>query len=391
MPQIPPSQTYAAHSRGETSPRRFTALDGWRGLLAMMVALFHLNADGHLYALTRHGSAGVDFFFILSGFVLMAGYAGRLTTPLALRKFTVRRLARLYPLHVATLAVLVAIVGLGGLRDGENPFVGGFSLTALIQCLLLIQGFTSNQLAWNFPSWSISLELWASLLFGLTLCLFRARARTVLALYALGLFTLLVIFPDPEGVAASEAEALLKAAHYILGFFAGAALFGLYRRLAGLAWRPPGWLEWPALAVVLATLLFADQIPDMAMIAVFAAVILVFAFETGTVSAWLNRPALQAAGAWSYSIYLTHPLWTGVLSAAIIALGARLGLPAQATDSAGTRLVLGGPFAMDLADVICLALVLATAWLTTRLIEQPGRALAVPRRPVTAASELAKT
>jgi peptidoglycan/LPS O-acetylase OafA/YrhL len=356
----------------------------------MMVALFHLNAEGHLYALTRHGSAGVDFFFVLSGFVLMAGYDGRLTSPMALRRFTFRRLARLYPLHLATLGVLVVIVGIGGLRDEENPFIGGFSLTALAQCLLLIQGFTSNQLAWNFPSWSISLELWASLLFGLTLCLFRTRARVVLALYALSLFLLLVVFPDPEGVASSTGEALLKAAHYILGFFAGALLFGLYGRLARWGWRPPGWLEWPALALVIATLVFADQIQDMAMIGLFAAVILVFAFETGTVSAWLNRPAPQAAGAWSYSIYLTHPLWTGILSAAIIALGARLGLKAQASDGAGGRLVLGGPFAMDLADVICLALVLFTAWLTTRWIEQPGRALAGPRRRVSPVPEWAE-
>jgi hypothetical protein len=372
-------RTDVANSGPRAPSRRFTALDGWRGILAMMVALFHLHADSHLYALTRHGSASVDFFFVLSGFVLMAGFSGRLTNADALGRFTVRRLARLYPLHLFTLVVLVAMVVYGGLRDGVNPFTGGYSLTALAQCLTLTQGFTLNQLAWNFPSWSISLELWASLLFGLTLWLLRARAWAAFVVYALGLTTLLAIFPHPTGVASTPAEALLKAAHYILGFFLGALLFQLFTRLSRGNWSPPGWVEWPAVAIVIVAFLFADQIPGLALIGLFAAVILAFAFETGPVSAWLNRPALQAAGAWSYSIYLTHPLWTVALTIAITALGKRTGLTAVADDASGERLVLGGPFAMDLAVVVCLALVLATAWLTYRLIEQPGRALAAPR------------
>lgn len=352
------------------------ALDGWRGLLAMMVVLFHLNADGHLYFLTRHGSEAVDFFFLLSGFVLMSGYGDRLGSAQALGRFTVRRLARLYPLHLTTLVSLVAIVGVGGLIDGENPFTGGFGLTALAQCLTLTQGFTMNQLAWNFPSWSISLELWASLVFGLTLYRFGARAWSVLGLYALALTALLVAFPESEGVASSPAAALLKAAHYIFEFCLGALLFKGFDHLAVRAWRPPGWVEWPALGAVIGIFVFGDLIPDPAMIAFFAAALLVFAFEAGPVSTALRRAAPQAAGAWSYSVYLTHPLWTGILTTATVALGKAAGMTAQVSDADGDRLVLGGPFAMDAADLMCLALVLATAWLTCRWIEQPGRVLA---------------
>ena len=345
----------------------------------MMVVLFHLHAGSHLYALTRHGWAAVDFFFVLSGFVLMAGFTGRLTDASALGRYAVRRLARLYPLHLVTLVVLVALVGYGGVRDDVDPFTGGYSLTALAQCLTLTQGFTLNQLSWNFPSWSISLELWAGLLFGLTLWLFRARASIVFVLYVLGLIALLVILPEPEGTASTPAEALFIAAHYIFGFFVGALLFELFKRLAAADWRPPGWAEWAAVAIMVASFLFADHIPAMAMIGLSAVVILIFAFEAGPFSVWLNRPAPQAAGVWSYSIYLTHPLWTVVLTNALTSFAGHTGHAALAHDTLGERFVLGGPFAMDLAVVVCLVLVLATSWLTYRLIEQPGRALAIRR------------
>ena len=342
----------------------------------MMVVLFHLHAGSHLYALTRHGWAAVDFFFVLSGFVLMAGFAGRLTDANALGRYAVRRLARLYPLHLVTLVVLVALVGYGGLRDDVDPFTGGYSLTALAQCLTLTQGFTLNQLSWNFPSWSISLELWAGLLFGLTLWLFRARASIVFVLYVLGLAALLVILPEPEGTASTPAEALFIAAHYIFGFFVGALLFDLFARLVRGGVHPPRWAEWPAVGIMISCFLFADRIPAMAMIGLSAVVILIFAFEAGQVSVLLNRPAPQAAGAWSYSIYLTHPLWTVILTNAITSLAEYTGHVALKRDAWGERFVLGGPFAMDLLVLLCLALVLATSWLTYRLIEQPGRALA---------------
>lgn len=59
---------------------RFAVLDSWRGLAACMVALFHLRVPSHLdgAALVRNASLFVDFFFVLSGFVITASYAQRL-------------------------------------------------------------------------------------------------------------------------------------------------------------------------------------------------------------------------------------------------------------------------------------------------------------------------
>jgi peptidoglycan/LPS O-acetylase OafA/YrhL len=362
--------------QGETaSHHRFRALDGWRGVCALMVVLFHLNAGTHVHALTRNGWASVDFFFVLSGFVLMSAFETRVGGGLSLRRFSIRRLARLYPLHLFTLLSLVVIIGIISLSGGGPMFAAAHGLPALLQGLALVQGFTTNQLSWNFPSWSISIELWASLLFGLTLTLAGPRSWIVLCLYCLALFAVVAVFEEPPGPAIDEPGALVKVAHYLLAFFAGALLFRVYRWLSKHGWSPPVWAELVASLVVAIMFLTASAIPSPAMIGLFAIVILIFAFERGPVSRGLRSRPFQAMGGWSYSIYLVHPFWTIAIFNIVHAAGRWSGQAASVAGASGERLVLGGPFAMDLAAAVCLALVVATASLTYRFIERPGQRL----------------
>ena len=342
----------------------------------MMVVLFHLNAGTHLHALTRHGYASVDFFFVLSGFVLMSACEGRLTDGPALRRFARRRVARLYPLHLFALAVLFSLVAVEAVQNGKPLFAGAHRWPALLQSLALVQGFTTEQLSWNFPSWSISVELWGSLAFGLTLYVARGRSALVFGFYALALAVIVVMTGEPDGPALNEAGVLLKDAHYLIGFFSGAVLFQIYQWLSSRGFRPPAWAELAAAALVGGVFVVADDIPPLAIVAVFAVVILAFAFEDGPVSRGLRTPPFQAFGRWSYSIYLTHPLWTIAIYRTAQAIAARTGQPAFVNDSSGERMILGGPFAMDVIAAACLALVVTTASLTYRFIEQPGQRLA---------------
>jgi peptidoglycan/LPS O-acetylase OafA/YrhL len=357
------------------SRHRFRALDGWRGVCAMMVVLFHLDAGTHIHALTRHGYASVDFFFVLSGFVLMSAFETRLTDGASLRTFAARRIMRLYPLHLFALIVLVALVGLEAARAGKPLFADAHGWPALIQGLTLTQGFTVNQLSWNFPSWSISIELWGSLVFGLTLLLARGRSVVVLGIYVLALVATVLVFGEPDGPAVNEGGVLLKDAHYLTGFFAGAILFKVYQWLSSRGFRPPGWTEIMAALLVVGVFVAADDVPQLSIVAIFAVAILVFAFDGGPISRALQTTPFQAFGRWSYSIYLTHPLWTIAIYRAAQAIATWTGRPAFVTDSSGERMVVGGPFVMDVIAAACLALVVATASLTYRFIEQPGQRL----------------
>src|SRR5258706_11602066 len=90
---------------------RFVVLDSWRGLAACLVALFHLDAYSHLYGVPflRNSWLFVDFFFVLSGFVIAANYQQRLLDGFGVGRFLLLRLGRLYPLHLAMLAAAVAV------------------------------------------------------------------------------------------------------------------------------------------------------------------------------------------------------------------------------------------------------------------------------------------
>jgi len=100
------SETSATDGR-----QRFRALDGLRGVAALLVVLLHVEWPNHLTnnRFVQHGYIAVDLFFILSGLVISSNYLTRITTLGDAKKFLGLRLFRLYPLH---LAVLVAFVGL---------------------------------------------------------------------------------------------------------------------------------------------------------------------------------------------------------------------------------------------------------------------------------------
>lgn len=143
-----------------------------RGIAAWFVVLYHIRAstpwlpDG-VMALAHKGYLAVDFFFLLSGFVIWLSaredFAARGLA--ATGAFLRRRMARIYPLYAVMLALTIlfaALVHTTG-RDMDN-----YPWAELPLHILMLQnwGFT-DALSWNHPAWSISTEFAAYLLFPL--------------------------------------------------------------------------------------------------------------------------------------------------------------------------------------------------------------------------------
>lgn len=151
--------------------RELTDLTACRALFALWVFAYHLNLHaqfshwlGPLGAVIDHGYLGVDGFFVLSGFIL-ARVDDK--APLSVKNvlhFWGKRLARIYPVHLAVIILLGAMF-LGGIAIGITPRQPDrFATSALIDHLLLVQGWgVTDHWAWNYPSWSISTE-WAGYL-----------------------------------------------------------------------------------------------------------------------------------------------------------------------------------------------------------------------------------
>jgi peptidoglycan/LPS O-acetylase OafA/YrhL len=164
-----------------------------RGIAAIWVVVFHfseivakfVSTDRSL--LLTKGYLMVDLFFIMSGFIIYHVYHRSFEsgfTGFNFRQFIVARFARVYPLHFVTLMLAIAIfVPTFGWDDSfDDP-------KAIVTNLLLIHSFGIHKIFnWNVPSWSISAEWWAYMIFPF-LSLYICRKKKL----ALGLLALLAI------------------------------------------------------------------------------------------------------------------------------------------------------------------------------------------------------
>ena len=146
--------------------------DGLRIIAAGAVVVLHYSdyfkddAIGRfMVAHTWHFNLFVDLFFVVSGFVIARQYFGRVNDAASIGRFLWRRLARIYPLHLATLAFYMALAGalhFGAART-DNP--ARYPLSDLPAQFLLLHAFIGERLTFNFPSWSLSAEMFCYLLF----------------------------------------------------------------------------------------------------------------------------------------------------------------------------------------------------------------------------------
>ncbi len=142
-----------------------------RAVFAAWVFVYHMdlyaNFSAHFGAFAgfiRRGYLGVDGFFMLSGLILAYVHPEFTQALAGARKFWGKRLARIYPVHLAIIVIFMIIL-LVGFAHGMSPRdPRRFSVFALLQNLFLVQGWGfTNQGAWNYQSWSISTE-WAGYL-----------------------------------------------------------------------------------------------------------------------------------------------------------------------------------------------------------------------------------
>lgn len=165
------------------------SLTSARGLAAWLVVLYHIRAGtpwlaDPLMALAHKGYLAVDFFFLLSGFVIyLSAHRDLLRDgPAAIPAFLGRRIARIYPLYALILAgtvVFALLLRATGRDAGDYPWPELPLHVAMTQNW----GFT-DALSWNHPAWSISAESAAYLLFPLLVLgtpISRARRPNLLA------------------------------------------------------------------------------------------------------------------------------------------------------------------------------------------------------------------
>ncbi len=275
--------------------KRFEALDAFRGIAALMVAIFHFNVIGVISELTiiRNSFLFVDFFFVLSGFVISYSSIDKLNNINDVKSFSVKRFARIWPLHIFMVLLFIpfALVNIFvGVDFGDR-----FSLYSFIASFFLIQSFVMIGDSWNIPAWSISTEFYTYLIFAFLWLLPLFRNKLILSLAIIFISFIFIRFGF--GINISIFRCLAS-------FFLGHLAFRYYQKI-----NVKPWMEWAILGAVI-SLLSYSQSENLTYIMpfLFFLLVVIFSHETGSISNILKGKHFQMLGVLSYSIYLTH-LW----------------------------------------------------------------------------------
>ena len=168
------------------------ALESLRGIAAVLVALFHYPSTSFLYF--DKGFYAVNFFFILSGFVISYNYEDKIKNFKDVINFQIKRFFRLYPIHLFVLIIILLIqtlklivVELNLLPFGSEPFGDRYSLKDFLSNIFLLHSIFnfSYWLSWNPASWSISTEFYTYIIFILIFFLFKQFKYLVIFLILL--------------------------------------------------------------------------------------------------------------------------------------------------------------------------------------------------------------
>jgi len=169
--------------------RFFTPLEALRGIAALCVVVFHARWTNAItqWRFFQNSSLMVDFFFVLSGFVICYSYAERLTSGSDALRFLWLRLGRLYPLHLVLLLVFASLNLIGFLSKTTLSIPAALSAFAVkngwaffCNVLLVHSLGVLHSFSFNYPSWSISTEFYTYILFAI-LCLLVGRGPRLVA------------------------------------------------------------------------------------------------------------------------------------------------------------------------------------------------------------------
>lgn len=297
--------------------RKIEELESIRGLAALLVVFYHVPKWSSFLdiGIINNAYLMVDLFFVLSGYVIYTSYAQKIANKNDLFRFQFLRFGRLYPVHFIFLMLfffyeLVKQIAQNkfGISPSEQPFTVN-NFTAFIQQLFLVQavGPTDNAFTFNYPAWSISVEFYTYLVFGLCM-LFAAKNKKILFHVIAGVSLILLATKTTLGF-----QELLRC---LAGFFIGCLTVVVTEKLK---------TNFPKYASLLAfgSVVFFLQLKtssqyDIAIYFLSAVLIAsVVHSKKGYLNYVLNLRVLIWLGSISYSLYMSHSIILTVMAVAI--------------------------------------------------------------------------
>jgi peptidoglycan/LPS O-acetylase OafA/YrhL len=287
-----------------------TSLEGVRGAAAFVVVLLHAGVS--FPTGIQNGYLAVDLFFVLSGFVIFSAYGAALSSGEQIKIFVIRRIGRLWPVHLVTtvlyyIALNVAWLITSGVPAGLPPVAHLAALATMTQGLNLFPTLIGNKV-----SWSVGDEFYVYLAFTGFCFFLRGRARLaafaafVLVGYAIAIAASLVPRDCVRLGACLDLSFNCGWARCLTGFFLGALIaeFRTARAMRIATRRIPQCLVF---AAALLLMMYAN-VRGLAFAAplVFGVLVASLASDSGPIAKIFQERSFQYLGRISYSLYLGH-------------------------------------------------------------------------------------
>jgi len=289
----------------DKSAHRFTILDYSRLLAAIFVVAFHISSGSN--QILNLGYLAVDYFFVLSGFVLSPQILS-IHNSKGLSTFIKRRYRRLIPNTLLSLIVVLLITISIWIFGSQNSTVWtNFSLLSVVSYLTFTSVFVTSAIALNYPIWSLSTEFLVNSGFGLANLGLRKPIFRTLSASALpvGYFAL-NRFVEIENLSVWVEPILRTASGFAIGFLTRQFFQKKYFRIAQI------------ITLIFAIYLFADE--DLILGAQCLSSILIFILCR--INYRLVSPKVKSSGATSgelsFIVYLLHVPLLGLFDLAAL-------------------------------------------------------------------------
>lgn len=356
---------------------KYNTLESLRGIAAIIVVLFHSGfVDGEKSSIIAQGRIFVDFFFILSGFVMAYAYTNKITDGLSFKEFTILRFGRLYPLHLFTLLlwlpyVLAKVYAYQSLGLGGDPTITNNLYTFVCNLFLINSLGINDSHSWNYPAWSISVEFFTYLIFFTFIYSIKSSFKPVyLGVFSLCSYAALYLLSDDTLLSSYEFGIF----RCVGGFFFGAYLLHLSKSFElALTKATASILE--VFVVILALFLvnnsFEDKVFQLSSFLAFGVIIIVFAIQhQGIISSLLKHRFMILLGTLSYSIYMLHAIVFAMLGNIYQFI---LKYPVVFSEHNGVSIrVFNTPYA-DVINLITVVFIIFLSYFSYTYIEKPWR------------------
>jgi peptidoglycan/LPS O-acetylase OafA/YrhL len=286
-----------------SSRKQIDSLTGLRAIAAAWVMLMHFREITPtrvwefpvLDALIVNGAYGVDIFFVLSGFILCHVYASQFNASFnagQVWQFLVYRFARIYPVHLVTFVMMLALFAAKLITTVSNALPDRYDPVTIITTLTLTHAWFPGIQTPNMPAWSISAEWFAYMLFPLLCIVLLYTKWTAVLYFAMGLL-----------FAVLEPLCNYSLAHVLSGFIIGMAA---YRIMTVARWVTIG--RFAGSAVAAAVLFWAQGTAPRVEIGLllFAALMISLSDSRDILGCFLTLRPIVYLGEISYSLYMIH-------------------------------------------------------------------------------------